>query len=108
MAMLALLKDMNRGDSGKPRWTDPKSARPITPHGLRATFRTWGEDAGFPRELLEESLGHQIGNAVERAYRRTDGFDRRRAIMQAWADFCCGKHVGRKSVQSASRIKRKP
>ena len=91
MAMLSVLKDMNCDESGEPRWTDPKSGRPITPHGLRATFRTWGEDAGFPRDLLEESLGHQIGTAVERAYRRTDSFDRRRAIMQAWADFCCGK-----------------
>jgi integrase len=88
MAMLSLLKDMNRDESGKPRWVDPKSGRPITTHGLRATFRTWGDDAGLPRDLLEESLGHQIGTAVERAYRRTDGFDRRRKIMRAWADFC--------------------
>jgi len=105
MAMLTLLKKMNRDSSGKPRWVDPKSSRAITPHGLRATFRTWGEDAGFPRDLLEESLGHQIGNAVERAYRRTDGFDRRQAIMQAWADFCCGKHVARIGVRRASRVK---
>ena len=63
----------------------------VTPHGLRATFRTWGEDVGFPRELLEEALGHQIGTAVERAYRRTDSFERRRTVMQAWADFCHGK-----------------
>jgi integrase len=74
---------------------DPKGGRPITPHGLRATFRTWGEDLGFPRDLLKESLGHQVGTAVERAYRRTDGFDRRRTIMQAWAIFCNGKRVGR-------------
>jgi integrase len=93
MAMLGLLKDMNRDESGKPNWVDPKSGRPITPHGLRATFRTWGEDAGFSRELLEESLGHQIGTAVERAYRRTDGFERRRAVMDVWAKFCSGKHV---------------
>jgi integrase len=66
---------MNCDESGEPRWTDQKSGRSITPHGLRATFRTWGEDAGFPRDLLEESLGHQIGTAVERAYRRTDSFD---------------------------------
>ncbi len=51
-------------------------------------LHTWGEDAGFARELLEEALGHQIGTVVERAYRRTDSFDRRRAVMQAWADFC--------------------
>ena len=65
-----------------------------------------GEDTGFPRELLEESLGHQIGTAVERAYRRTDSFDRRRAIMQAWADFCGGKPVGRRGVGAAKRGKR--
>jgi len=53
--MLSVLKDMNCDESGEPRWIDPKSSRPITRHGLRATFRTWGEDAGFPRNLLEES-----------------------------------------------------
>jgi integrase len=89
MAMLTLLKKMNVNADGKPRWVDSKSGRAITPHGLRATFRTWGEDAGFSRDLLEESLGHQIGNAVERAYRRTDSFDRRKKLMEAWADFCC-------------------
>jgi len=64
------------------------------------------KDAGFVHDLLEESLGHQIGTAVERAYRRTDSFDRRRAIMQAWADFCCGKLVGRRGVRSASKERR--
>jgi integrase len=102
MAMLSLLKDMNRDESGEPRWVDPKSNRWITPHGLRATFRTWGEDVGFPRDLLEESLGHQVGTAVERAYRRTDGFDRRRTIMQAWANFCSGKRVGTVALPSFS------
>jgi integrase len=88
--MLQVLKDLNRDPSGKPLWVDPKSGRPITPHGLRATFRTWGEDAGFPRDLLEEALGHQVGTAVERAYRRTDSFERRRKVTEAWADFCEG------------------
>ncbi len=106
MAMLGLLKDMNRDESGKPRWVDPKSGRPITPHGLRATFRTWGEDAGFPRDLLEESLGHQIGTAVERAYRRTDNFERRRAVMQAWADFCRGKRIKRAGFADRTAVAR--
>jgi integrase len=91
MAMISVLKELNRDETGQLRWVDPKSGRPITPHGLRATFRTWGEDVGFPRELLEEALGHQIGTAVERAYRRTDSFERRRTVMQAWAEFCHGK-----------------
>jgi integrase len=91
MAMISLLKDLNQDENGKPRWVDPKSGRAITPHGLRATLRTWGEDVGFPRELLEEALGHQIGTAVERAYRRTDSFERRRTVMQAWADYCNGR-----------------
>jgi len=108
MAMLSVMKDMNYDESDDPRWVDPKSARPITPHGLRATFRTWGEDAGFSRDLLEESLGHQIGTAVERAYRRTDSFDRRRALMHAWANFCSGKPIGRQGVHSTSRVKRQP
>lgn len=90
MAMLQLLKDMNAGGDGKPIWVDPKSGRSVTPHGFRATFRTWGEDQGHARDLLEEALGHQIGTVVEKAHRRTDSLERRRAIMQAWADHCSG------------------
>jgi len=104
VAMRNLLKDVNCNESGKTRWIDPKSSRPITPHGLRATFRTWGEDAGS-RDLLEESLGHQIGTAVERPCRRTDSFDRRRAIMEAWADFCSGKPLAAAGIRSASIVK---
>jgi hypothetical protein len=36
------------------------------------------------------ALAHKVGNAVEQAYRRGDMFERRRALMQAWADFCTG------------------
>jgi integrase len=96
MAMLGLLKDLNRDAAGKPRWVDPKSGRPIAPHGLRSTFRTWGEDAGFSRDLLEEALGHQIGTTVERAYRRTDNLERRRAVMQAWAEYCRDRPLNRR------------
>ena len=95
MAMLGLLKDMNCDEAGKPRWVDARSGRPITPHGLRSTFRTWGEETGFARDLLKEALGHRIGTPVERAYRRTDNFERRRTVMQAWAGFCCGKRIKR-------------
>ena len=83
-AMARALEDLNRTDSGEPRWVDPKSGRPITPHGLRATFRTWGEDVGFPRELLEEALGHQIGTAVERAFSEPDA---RWAVAHSGADW---------------------
>jgi hypothetical protein len=68
----------------------------------------WAWAACFPRDLLEESLGHQIGTAVERAYRRTDSFDRRRAIMETWANFCSGKPIGRQGVRAASTVKRRP
>jgi len=59
------------------------------PHGFRSTFRDWaGEYTHFPRELAELSLSHAVGNAVERAYRRGDALERRRQLMQAWADYC--------------------
>ena len=95
MACLRLAKALS---NMAPAVIDPKGGRPITPHGLRATFRTWGQDAGFARDLLEELLGHQIGTAVERAYRRTDNFERRRAVMQAWAELCRGKRIKRVGV----------
>lgn len=87
MAMLAVLKRMNSA-SGR-RWIDPTSARPITAHGFRASFRTWAEETtGFPHAVVEQAMGHQVGAEVERVYRRTDMLDRRRELMAAWERFC--------------------
>lgn len=75
-AMLAVLKRMG-------------TAADTTVHGFRSTFRDWaGEATNFPRDIVEMALGHEVGNAVERAYRRGDALERRRAVMDAWASYC--------------------
>ena len=62
----------------------------ITIHGFRSSFRDWAaEQTDFPREVAEMALAHSVGGAVERAYARTDLFEKRR-LMQAWADYCAG------------------
>jgi hypothetical protein len=37
---------------------------------------------------VEQALAHTIGNAVEAAYRRGDLFEKRRQLMNDWAQFC--------------------
>ena len=60
-----------------------------TTHGFRSAFSTWAaERTAFPREIAEASLAHVVGSAVERAYRRTTSFDRRRKLVETWARFC--------------------
>ena len=62
-----------------------------TPHGVRAAFRTWAaECSDVPREIAEFALAHVEGSAAELAYRRTDYFERRRRLMEAWADYITG------------------
>jgi integrase len=64
-------------------------AKPYTVHGFRSSFRDWaGECTSFPREIAEAALAHTVGDKVERAYRRGDALERRRELMQAWANFC--------------------
>ncbi|MGO4909026.1 tyrosine-type recombinase/integrase [Pseudorhodobacter sp. W20_MBD10_FR17] len=64
----------------------------FTVHGFRATFKGWaGTKTEFPRELIEEQLAHQLG-AVERAYMRQSAHERRRAMMEVWADVCAGEN----------------
>lgn len=61
-------------------------AKPYTVHGFRSSFRDWcAEETEFPRDLAELALAHTVGSDVERAYRRSDGLERRRALMEAWA-----------------------
>ncbi len=59
-----------------------------TPHGWRSTFKDWAEDAtSFPDTLSEEALAHKVGDEVRQAYRRSDALERRRKLMQAWANY---------------------
>lgn len=61
----------------------------ITTHGFRSSFRDWaGEMSPFPRELAEAALAHAVGDQTERAYRRGDALEKRRKMMEAWADYC--------------------
>jgi integrase len=61
----------------------------MTVHGFRSSFRDWcGEVSTFPRELAEAALAHVAGDQTERAYRRGDALEKRRALMEAWAAYC--------------------
>ena len=61
----------------------------VTVHGFRSTFRDWcAEQTNFPREAAELALAHSIGDSVERAYQRSDLLEKRRKLMEAWAQFC--------------------
>ena len=57
-----------------------------TVHGFRASFRSWCADAGKDRELAEAALAHVVGG-VEGAYFRSDLIERRRKMMEQWADY---------------------
>ena len=60
-----------------------------TVHGFRSAFRDWcAEETSVPGEVAEAALAHAIPNKVEAAYRRTDFFEKRRKLMDAWAAFC--------------------
>ena len=64
-------------------------AEHVTVHGFRSAFRDWaGNETHFPREIAEAALAHVIGDKAEQAYRRSDALEKRRALMQAWADHC--------------------
>ena len=61
----------------------------VTVHGFRSTFRDWAaERSNFQPHIVELCLAHSVGNAVEKSYRRGDLFDKRRAVMEAWASYC--------------------
>jgi integrase len=75
MAMLVLLRRMNRGD--------------LTVHGFRSSFRDWvAETTTYQREVVEAALAHLIPDKVEAAYRRGDLFEKRRTLMSEWAHYC--------------------
>jgi integrase len=85
-AFLKLLQRMGRAD--------------ITAHGMRSAFRDWvGEVTNFPSDLAELALAHKVGSKVEQAYRRRTGFEKRRLLAEAWANYCAKPITGATVVQ---------
>ena len=67
------------------RATDGRYA---TPHGFRSSFRDWcSEQTDTPEEVAEAALAHARKDATEAAYARSDLFDRRRHLMEQWAEY---------------------
>jgi len=65
---------------------------PGVPHGFRSSFRDWvSEETEFDGAIAEMALAHIIANKVEAAYRRGKLLDKRRVMMDDWADYCLGK-----------------
>jgi len=61
----------------------------VTVHGFRSSFRDWaGNETSYPRDLIETALAHVVGDKAEQAYRRSDALEKRRGLMEAWANYC--------------------
>src|SRR4029078_5335702 len=74
MSLLMLLRRMERAD--------------ITTHGFRSAFRDWASEVtSFPHQVAEAALAHAIESKTEAAYRRGDLLAKRRAMMDAWANY---------------------
>ena len=62
-----------------------------TVHGFRTSFRTWAsERTSVPHAVAEMALAHAVGSSVERSYARSDLFDKRRGLMDQWAQYVLG------------------
>ncbi|MDI3307821.1 MAG: site-specific integrase [Acetobacteraceae bacterium] len=90
MALSAVIRRMNaaRPEGAPAPWRDA-DGRPAVPHGFRATFRTWVDDTRpGDADAAERALAHEDANQVRDRYRRSDLFDRRVPLMDAWAAHC--------------------
>ena len=66
-------------------------AERATVHGFRSSFRDWAAGCtNASYAAMELSLAHHVGNAVERAYARSDLLEQRRALMDQWAEYVVG------------------
>ena len=66
-------------------------AERATVHGFRSSFKNWTlEQTDTPWAISEAALAHILGNSTEQAYARSDLFERRRTLMQQWADYLTG------------------
>jgi len=63
----------------------------LTVHGFRSSFRDWAaESTEHRREVIEQALAHSLADQAEAAYQRGDYMQKRKLLMNDWADYCYG------------------
>lgn len=73
----------------------------ITAHGFRSAFRDWAaERTHFPRSVCEAALAHVVKDKTEAAYFRSDLFELRRSLMDAWAKFATAEPADIVSIRA--------
>ncbi|EPG7852358.1 tyrosine-type recombinase/integrase [Acinetobacter baumannii] len=91
MSLTAMIKRMHeqKFKENGIGYIDPKQNRVITTHGFRSTFRDWSADkTDYPREVCEHVLAHKLPDEVEAAYLRGAYLEKRKGLMEDWAEFC--------------------
>lgn len=58
-----------------------------TLHGFRASFGMLAAEVGVTREIAESCLAHQLADAAEKAYARSDLLERGRELMEDWSAY---------------------
>lgn len=93
MSLSAVMRRVQESEvkAGRVGYLDPLNKRPAVPHGLRSTFRDWAAEQGIDHDLAEMALAHHVGSEGERAYKRTDMLERRRAVLENWGRFARGE-----------------
>ena len=59
-------------------------------HGFRSSFKCWATQNDVAELPSEFALAHVEGSAAVAAYARDDLLEKRRPVMQAWADCISG------------------
>jgi integrase len=75
------------------RLTGRKADQPsaASPHGFRASFRSWCRAKKIPNDVAERCLAHERKDATQAAYDREEMLEARREVMERWATFLSGK-----------------
>jgi len=99
------LSDMALSQFMRGMYERGEMSSPAVPHGHRSSFRDWAaEQTNFPDELRKIASQHKVGDAVKEAYQRTDLLEKRRNLMQEWADFLDQVNTNKQNAISFLKI----
>ncbi|MFT6909359.1 MAG: integrase [Oleiphilaceae bacterium] len=78
----------------------------LVAHGLRALASTTLNEKGFDDDVIETALAHKDSNKIRQAYNRAKYLERRRVMMQWWAEHIDQAKTGNVSLAGGTKTLR--